>query len=136
MESPFPEMRSRLEGLVGGSESGLGYANFAAPARQPDGDIWRQMNIGVWDSGGKSKTEIDIWEVTLKISYSVEGLWMQSPSPKCFEVSNIRRSQLRHCEGSGQSQADGEETGTAGNGSKNCFKKKLPTESKVAGEDR
>lgn len=95
-------MRSRLEGLVGGSESGLGYANFAAPARQPDGDIWRQMNIGVWDSGGKSKTEIDIWEVTLKISYSVEGLWMQSLSPKCFEVRDIRRSQLRHCEGSGQ----------------------------------
>lgn len=50
-----------------------------ALARQADGDVRRQPNIGAWDSERKSKTEADVWEMTVSMSYAGEEVYKWNP---------------------------------------------------------
>lgn len=72
-------MRSRLRGLAGGSESDSACANFVALARQADGDVRRQLDIGAWDSERKSRTETDVWEMTINMTYAGEEVYKWNP---------------------------------------------------------
>lgn len=42
-------------------------ANSGAPVRQPDGDIRTQPKRRFRDPAGKSRTGIDIWEMTFQV---------------------------------------------------------------------
>ena len=50
------------------SEFGVGNANFGASARQPDGAVRTQLNVQLWGSEGKSRLEVDIQKMILKMS--------------------------------------------------------------------
>lgn len=55
-------------GLVGGPQSGLGRANVEVPARHRETTGHRSLGFIE-----KSRMEIDVWEMTLKMSYDGEG---------------------------------------------------------------
>lgn len=88
----------------------MGSANFEAPARQADGDVRTQLNTTVWDSGGKSRAEADLWEVALKTREEGEGTGLRKEPhrPRCLGVRDTRRSQPGGCKGVAR-QAGGRE---------------------------